>query len=449
MRTLLLLALVSLLIGSSVAEKGIDISVYNGALSQSTFQCFKQQGYDFVIIQAWIENRANPQFQTALANAKAAGITHIDAYAFICNTCHNGQGGNVDNIVNSLKSTLGSFSGRVFLDIETCSGCWSSDGVKNFQFVLEVAEKIKNAGYHLGIYSSASGWKSIFGTAASKTTFSALPLWYAHYDNNPSFSDTSAFTFAGWTKPEIKQYAGDTTVCGAQVDLNFAGTSTPNTNSTLKNDTQHTNGTHPSNQTHPSGNKGNNGSGQHGGQTPKNQTQPNPKPKKQGGSGGKGGGSGGKGSGGKGNNGEQSYKGHSGEDSKFNSNEDSFGHSGENSFGNSGENSFGNSGENSFANSGEQDSSFGDSGENSFGGDSGENSFGNSSGGQEDSFSGDSGEQDNSFSDNSGEQDNSFSGSSNQSDGSSGGSSGDDSSSGYSDSGEDYFGLLEFDEYYI
>ena len=42
---------------------------------------------------------------------------------------------------------------------------------------------------------------------------------YAHYDNDPSFSDFKPF--GGWSKPSIKQYAGDKTVCGAGVDLNF------------------------------------------------------------------------------------------------------------------------------------------------------------------------------------------------------------------------------------
>ncbi len=44
-------------------------------------------------------------------------------------------------------------------------------------------------------------------------------LWYAHYDNNPSFSDFRSF--GGWNKPAIKQYAGDKSVCGAGVDLNY------------------------------------------------------------------------------------------------------------------------------------------------------------------------------------------------------------------------------------
>lgn len=34
---------------------------------------------------------------------------------------------------------------------------------------------------------------------------------YAHYDNNPSFSDFSSF--GGWKSPHAKQYAGDVTQC--------------------------------------------------------------------------------------------------------------------------------------------------------------------------------------------------------------------------------------------
>ena len=35
---------------------------------------------------------------------------------------------------------------------------------------------------------------------------------YAHYDNDPGFDDFSPF--GGWSYPNIKQYAGDASVCG-------------------------------------------------------------------------------------------------------------------------------------------------------------------------------------------------------------------------------------------
>jgi hypothetical protein len=46
-----------------------------------------------------------------------------------------------------------------------------------------------------------------------------LGLWYAHYDNNPSFSDFTPF--GCWSKPNIKQYAGDATECSFSVDKNW------------------------------------------------------------------------------------------------------------------------------------------------------------------------------------------------------------------------------------
>jgi hypothetical protein len=45
------------------------------------------------------------------------------------------------------------------------------------------------------------------------------PLWYPHYDNNPSYSDW--YNFGGWTSPSIKQYAGTTSFCSASIDKNY------------------------------------------------------------------------------------------------------------------------------------------------------------------------------------------------------------------------------------
>lgn len=39
-----------------------------------------------------------------------------------------------------------------------------------------------------------------------------------HYDGSPSFSDFTPF--GGWSAPTIKQFKGDTTLCGKGVDEN-------------------------------------------------------------------------------------------------------------------------------------------------------------------------------------------------------------------------------------
>jgi len=67
-----------------------------------------------------------------------------------------------------------------------------------------------------GIYSSNSQWTPIMG---GSTAFSKYPLWYAHYDYKDNFSDFSPF--GGWSKPNIKQYQGTTSLCSASVDLNY------------------------------------------------------------------------------------------------------------------------------------------------------------------------------------------------------------------------------------
>lgn len=68
----------------------------------------------------------------------------------------------------------------------------------------------------VGIYTSASQWNPI---ACGSTALSGHPIWYAHYDNNPSFSDWAPF--GGWSRPSIKQYKDTTSICGTQIDYDW------------------------------------------------------------------------------------------------------------------------------------------------------------------------------------------------------------------------------------
>ena len=42
---------------------------------------------------------------------------------------------------------------------------------------------------------------------------------YAHYDDDPSFGDF--YSFGGWSQPAIKQYQGDASVCGVDIDKDW------------------------------------------------------------------------------------------------------------------------------------------------------------------------------------------------------------------------------------
>jgi len=57
------------------------------------------------------------------------------------------------------------------------------------------------------------------GSATACTGLSGYELWYAHYDNTPSFADFK--TFGGWAHPTFKQFAGTTSLCNAGVDKNY------------------------------------------------------------------------------------------------------------------------------------------------------------------------------------------------------------------------------------
>jgi len=68
----------------------------------------------------------------------------------------------------------------------------------------ELVSSYQAHGKTVGIYASRYQWTNIFGGADNCAYFTSLPVWYAHYDGNPSFSDWSYSSFGGWAKPNIK-----------------------------------------------------------------------------------------------------------------------------------------------------------------------------------------------------------------------------------------------------
>ncbi len=79
-----------------------------------------------------------------------------------------------------------------------------------------MVDEAKARGISVGIYSSSSQWSPIMGGTSQ---FKSLPLWYAHWDAKLTMSDFSSF--GGWTKPAMKQYAGDQSFCSAGWDKNY------------------------------------------------------------------------------------------------------------------------------------------------------------------------------------------------------------------------------------
>ncbi len=208
--------IVASLLVAALCTTGVDVSQ---PFATSVWQCMKTNGVSFAVIRAYCSfGGIDTHAVTGLQNAHAAGIAHIDAYMFPC----RGKSGTaqVNEMFSGIPNNLFSM---VWLDIETnpSTGCsWSGhDAASNCAFIQELVNAVKAKGKSVGIYSSVYMWESIVGSKGACTGVGNVPLWYAHYDNSPSFSDFSAF--GGWTKPSIKQYKGDTTLCGAGVDMNW------------------------------------------------------------------------------------------------------------------------------------------------------------------------------------------------------------------------------------
>jgi GH25 family lysozyme M1 (1,4-beta-N-acetylmuramidase) len=211
--------LVSLVLICAFASEGVDFSRFQGAPAQSVFNCFKQNGKSFLIMQIWSGGYGiNPNFVSNYQKAKAAGISYIDAYAFICNNC---AGNTPDNICSKIKSTLPSgFSGQVWLDLEQCEACWTNTDEVRMKFVQGVASQCHADGLKLGIYSGMGSWAGVFGTSSYDAgSLKSYPLWYSHYDGVTSFNDWASVKFGGFSKPAMKQYKGSTSFCGTTVDF--------------------------------------------------------------------------------------------------------------------------------------------------------------------------------------------------------------------------------------
>ncbi len=90
----------------------------------------------------------------------------------------------------------------IWLDMETNTSpncVWSKNFDQNCQFTVKLVEAVQKSNKKIGIYASIHMWGVIMGGSDKCTKFMHLPLWYAHYDGVPNFSDFTAF--GGWTKP--------------------------------------------------------------------------------------------------------------------------------------------------------------------------------------------------------------------------------------------------------
>ena len=199
------------------AKLGIDVSQPH---SEEVLKCFINQGYSFIVARGYKSFGAvDTNAIGTLTNAQKAGMSDTGIYMFPCTSTSKTAQSQVSELINGIK---GVEYNRIWIDVETnqSPNCgWTKDYEANCNFMKSLVSAIKATGKEVGIYASHYMWTSIFGSADNCAAFSTIPLWYAHYDHTPSFTDFQAF--GGWKTPYAKQYAGTTSMCGGSVDLNF------------------------------------------------------------------------------------------------------------------------------------------------------------------------------------------------------------------------------------
>jgi len=110
----------------------------------------------------------------------------------------------------------------VWLDVETIPSTvcgWPAAGASNCQYITDLVAAVESHGKKAGIYASKNMWAQIAG--GSCTGLTHVPMWYAHYDGNANCNDYAGLSFGGWSHATYKQYAGDKSLCGLDLDENI------------------------------------------------------------------------------------------------------------------------------------------------------------------------------------------------------------------------------------
>ncbi len=224
MRILCLLVLFACL-SQVFAHHAFDISSFQGDPAQkhlfvvisriSHSNCLKQNNYNRAIIQVFRSDGVPSYHAPYQVHAcHLAGITDIQYYMFP--DARKGVDTQVKEMVKYMNANNMHNGRMMWIDIEA-PRLFKSTCAANVRFLKEI---IASLGKHykgpVGVYSSESQWTPIM---CGSTAFSHLPLWWPRYDNN-KYITSGWKNFGGWTKPAMKQFAGDKVVCGQDLDQN-------------------------------------------------------------------------------------------------------------------------------------------------------------------------------------------------------------------------------------
>jgi hypothetical protein len=191
--------------------RGIEFSQWGGPLDAGTVECWKSRGVEFAVVQYSAESRAQMDV------LQQAGIK-LEGYIYL----YWGVSPWNQTPAQRTRLALATFGDRItrlWLDAEDSTNPYDENQL------LECVKVCEDAGMPVGIYTGGWWWKP--NTGDSKA-FSHLVLWDANYLRTSADADAEFIPdlaswkpYGGWTKPEIWQYQGTSTLCGYSVDMNY------------------------------------------------------------------------------------------------------------------------------------------------------------------------------------------------------------------------------------
>ena len=140
----------------------------------------------------------------------------VDGYLFPCRA--KSAAAQVNGTLHELDKA-GAKIDTLWFDIETnpSPGCgWGSNHAGNCQYMVDLAVAALNRGKSFGFYSSHYEWEAVVGSDCGLVR--SRPLWFAEYDNSPSFDSFKRLPFGDFSDIKMKQFTDAYHACGRDWD---------------------------------------------------------------------------------------------------------------------------------------------------------------------------------------------------------------------------------------
>ena len=204
----------------------VDISNWNGVLTQDRLAEWRNQGIGLVIPQAVSPPAGYPPGVTR-QQIEACALAGMPTDAYLWVWTHSAVEADIEAKL-SLLDGLEHLVGRLWLDCEDTAGATVEDRTDAIDRAISVMDawSVDHGKPLPGIYTGRWWWQ---GYVADTTVFRGRDLWDADYDGVDDIF-YGFVAYGGWSKRALKQYVGsplDTNVLSAAEEARVLGSVSP------------------------------------------------------------------------------------------------------------------------------------------------------------------------------------------------------------------------------